>query len=186
MKPTDTKTVIGIIGPIASGKDTAAEYISKKLGMPVFQTSGPLKEIANERGIPLARKDLILLSRELACERGEDHLARTLLSRIENKGIITGMREVAQISYLRKNSKFILIAIDADQKTRFERLKSRKQIDEGKTFADFAANEKEEDTSNNVQRLSECMKMADYRIENNKDLARLFKKIDGILTEIDV
>ncbi len=180
----NVKTVIGIVGPIASGKDTVAEYISKKLGMPAFQTSGPLKEIAKERNIPLARKDLILLSRELARERGEDHLARALLAKIKDKGIITGMREVAQITYLRKNSKFVLIAVDADQKVRFERLKSRKAIDEGKTFADFVANEKEEDSSNNVQRLSECMKMADHKLDNNSDTKSLFKNVDEILKKM--
>lgn len=180
------KTVIGIVGPIASGKDTVAEYISKKLGIPAFQTSAPLKEIAKERNIPLTRKDLILLSRELAHERGEDHLARTLLGKINDKGIITGMREVAQITYLRNNSNFTLIAVNADQKIRFERLKSRKQIDEGKTFADFVANEKEEDSSNNVQRLSECMKMADYKIENNSDTKNLFRKVDEVLKKMAV
>ena len=179
------KSVIGIVGPIASGKDTVADYISKKLGIPVFQTSSVLREIARERNLPESRKELILLSRELARERGEDHLARTLLTRIKGRGIITGMREVAQINYLRDNSKFVLISVDAEQKIRFARLKSRKQIDEGKTFEDFAANEKEEDTSNNVQRLSECMKMADYRIENNSDTKSLFRKADEILAKIN-
>ncbi|VVB61389.1 Cytidylate kinase [uncultured archaeon] len=178
------KTIIGIIGPIASGKDTVADYISKKLGMPIFQTSSVLREIARQRNIPETRKDLILLSRELAAEFGKDYLVKSLLQKAENNCIITGMREIGQIEYLRKNTKFILISVNADVKTRFERLKSRHHIDEGKTFEEFLANEKEEDTKNNVQRLSECMKFADYKIENNSDLDSLFRKTDGILAKI--
>ncbi len=178
------KTVVGIIGPIASGKDTVADYISKKLGMPVLQTSSVLREIARQRNIPETRKDLILLSRELAAERGRDYLVKALLEKTKGDCIITGMREIGQIEYLKKNSKFILISVSADVKIRFGRLKSRQHIDEGKTFEEFLANEKEEDSSNNVQRLSECMKMADYKIENNSDLDSLFRKVDGILAKI--
>lgn len=180
------KTVIGIVGPIASGKDTVAEHISKKLGMPVLQISQPLKEIAKERNIPLSRRNLIQISRELAAKEGEDILARMLLDSIKGKGIITGMRQPAQIKYLRQNSKFVLISVDADVRKRFGRLASRDHLDEGKTFEDFVANEKEEDSSNNVQRLSDCMKMADYRLENNADVNALYAKVDELLIKMAI
>ncbi len=45
------KTVIGVIGPVGSGKDTAADYLSRKLKAQHFQISSPLKEIVKERSI---------------------------------------------------------------------------------------------------------------------------------------
>ncbi len=51
-----SKIIIGIIGPIAAGKDTAAEYICGKYSIPSFQISSILKMIAVERGIVLNRK----------------------------------------------------------------------------------------------------------------------------------
>ena len=102
-------TIIGIIGPIGSGKDSAAEYIAVKLGSTVHQISQPLKAIAHERGIEPTRENLIALGKNLAKVKGEDYLAKYLVGHMSGVGVISGMRQVAQIEYLRKHRKFILI-----------------------------------------------------------------------------
>jgi dephospho-CoA kinase len=177
------KKVIGLIGPIASGKDTAAEYISKKLNIPRFEISQPIKEIAKERGITLDRWNLVNLGNELSKEKGDGYLAEILLDKSPKISIITGMRQLGQIDYLRKNSKFSLILINAKPKIRFQRANARKKPGESQTLNQFIEEEIKQNTGG-ANKLFECIKLADHKIENNSSQEELFKKIDALLAEI--
>ena len=66
------KSVIGITGTTASGKDYIGEYIAKKTGTPVFQISQPIIDAARERGIPMIREATTEFAPEFAKEVGED------------------------------------------------------------------------------------------------------------------
>ena len=175
------KTVIGIIGTVASGKDLLGEYLSKKLEIPIFQISQPIIDTAKKRGIPLTRKNTTKFAQEFAREFGEDYSARIYLEKITDKGIITGMRQLAQIDYLKKNSNLILIAIDAEPEIRFQRAKERNKIKEATTLKEFIQDEKEENSGDNVQKIFNCIKLADYKINNNSTLDELYSKIDKII-----
>ena len=65
--------VIGVIGPIAAGKDSVATYLQDKLKINSYQISSELKDLAKEKGIPITRKNLINLSRELVSTHGDDY-----------------------------------------------------------------------------------------------------------------
>jgi len=158
------KTVIGIIGPIGSGKDTAAIYLAEKLGCKVYEISGHIKKLAHEQGILHDRQSLIDFGNRIVKERGSEYLPNALLEQISERGIITGMRQVAQIEYLQKHSNLILVAIDADPEIRFKRVRL----------------EKEENSGDRVQRIFECMKMADHSVTNNGTLEELQKALDDL------
>lgn len=174
------KTIIGIIGPLASGKDTAAEYTAKRLGFPIFNISDVLKDIAKQKGIDPKRENLILLSRGLQL-LGDDYLAKTLFSKMRSSGIILGMRQLAQISFLRNKSRLILISIDASPKIRFERMRKRAKYGDPESFEDFTELEKMESSKENAQKLLECMKLADYSFINDKKHEDLYNFLDDIL-----
>lgn len=174
------KTVIGIIGPIASGKDTAAAYLAKKLGCPIFEISGHLKELATQKGVPHDRQSLIEFGNHIVKQHGGHYLPKTLLGRIHSLGIITGMRQLEQIDYLRKHCRLVLIAVDTDPKTRFERARARGRLGEATTIEQFIELETKENSGDRVQRLFECMKLADYHVTNDKNLETLHKELDRI------
>lgn len=174
------KKVIGIIGPIGVGKDTCAEYIAKKTGAGHFQISQPIKDIALSKGLSTTRETLIEIGRTISQEKGPTYLAEYILDQINSIGIITGMRMLEQIDFLRKNSDFFLISIDADPKTRFERVKDRGKLGEADSLEEFIERERLEN-SGTVQRLFECMKLADYSIMNNGTIKDLSSSIDEIL-----
>ena len=176
------KRVIGIIGPIASGKDEAAEYISRSLNIPSYQISAPLKMICAERNVKPDRETLIALGTELAREKGDAYLAHYLVDIIENSAIITGMRQLGQIEYLRENTQFTLIAINASPELRFERTRRAGKPGEAKSFDEFVARERAENSPPNAQRLFECMKRADATIDNNSSLEEFYLGLDQVLT----
>jgi len=181
------KIIIGVIGTNASGKDTVAAYISKKINFKVYELSRPLKEIAVERKIPLVRANLIELGTELSREYGEGYLATLLLKRVNEKAVITGMREVKQLEIFTDNSDyFVLIAVDAKPELRFARSKLRNGIKEGDNLEDFIEIELKENSGYHTQRLFECMKLADYKVTNNGSLEELYKQVDNIIGKLDL
>ena len=159
------KTIIGIIGTIGSGKDTVAEYISKKFSIPSLQISQPLKEIAKERGIEPTRENLIKIGSDLVQENGAGFLVKLLINKIpENLIIITGIRITEVINYIRKNYNLTLLNITAEPKIRFQRCILRNKAGEAKTLAEFIENEQKENSAPNAQPLFECIKLSDFTI----------------------
>lgn len=176
-------SIIGIMGGIGSGKDIAAEYIAEKLSIPRYEISQPLKDIARERKIDATRGNLVELGTQIAKERGADFLIKSLLRKVSGTAIVTGMRQLPQINYLRQHVKLILIAIEAEPTIRFHRAQAREKQGEATTVEKFIQREQAENSGDHAQRLFECMKLADYHIENNLALELLFRAIDTVLKQ---
>jgi len=181
------KKILGFTGPIGSGKDLAAKYVGEKLRIPFFQISDALKKLMEKRGVEVNRDTFTTCGTEYAKEFGEDYLAKILLEKIDGgKGVISGMRQVAQIKYLRENSDFYLVAIGADAEIRFQRSMARGKAGDADTLDLFVRNELKENTAEkNIQRVFECVKMADILIINNTSLEDLYKELDELLVKID-
>ena len=182
-----TRRVIAIIGTIGAGKDTAGNYLTSKLAIPSYQISAPLKEICAKRGLELTRENLVALGTELAAEKGESYFAEYIISHaIADTIIITGMRQLGQINFLRSRVDMTLIAIDADPAKRYERSKKAAVVGEANTLEEFVAKEQAENSPPNVQRLFECMDLADYHIVNNGTPQELYDEIDRIIESLDL
>lgn len=177
-----TKEIIGIVGPIASGKDTAGDYLSGALHIPSFQISSSLKDICAESRVEPTRNNLILLGTQLAAEYGDGYLAEYILERAPDRAIITGMRQLGQIAVLKANSNLTLLSVDADPPIRFERAKKNGKLGEAKTLEEFVAHELAENTAPNAQRLFEVMRIADHHLVNEATIKDLHEQIDSILS----
>lgn len=177
------KNIICIIGTIGSGKDTAAEYISRKLTIPALQISQVLKDFAKEKGIEPTRDNLIKIGSELVKKNGAGFVIQSLVNKTsEDLIIVTGVRRMEVIEYMRKNYNIILLAVTASPEIRFQRCMVRNKLGEAKTLTEFIENEQKENSAPNTERLFECMKLADYTITNDADLKTFFTKVDEFLT----
>lgn len=176
------KTIICIIGPIGSGKDTAAEYIASKLSIPTFQISQVLKDFAKELGLETTRENLIRVGNKLAEEKGQGFTVKVLMDKVsDNLLIITGVRRTGVIDYIRENYNLILLAVTSEPEIRFQRSLVRNKLGEAKTLTEFIENEQKENSAPNTERLFECMKLADCTILNDTDLKTFITKIDEFL-----
>ena len=178
-----SKQVIGIVGTIGAGKDTAGDYLAKQLNIPIYQISAPLKMLCTEKGLEATRENLIALGTKLAAEKGEGYLAEYIVGYAPDSFIITGMRQLGQISFLKSSTEFKLVSIDAKPEIRFERIKRNSKIGEADSLVDFNAREKAENNPPNIQRLFECMKLADYHIINEGSLDDLYAQFDSLIEE---
>jgi dephospho-CoA kinase len=185
------KTIIGVTGTLASGKDTVADYISKKYDLKNYSTSDEVRYEATKRGVDHARASLVQVANSIRSEMGLGELARRALERVsesEKVALITGIRNVGEIKYLKENSNFYLISVDGPIEVRYERAKNRKRIGDGTTFEDFRNSEETELSNKEVGEhgieLLPCMRMGDFFIINDSTVEDLNMRVDEVVKAI--
>ncbi len=180
------KNIIGITGTHASGKDTVADHISKIFKIKSYSTSDEVRYEATQQGIDHSRSSLFILANKIRVEFGAGELARRSLDKVQNNvAIITGIRNVGEIDYLKKHSNFFLISVDGPIEVRYERSKNRRRTGDAESLEDFrAAEEKEMNAGNNGQQLIACMRNADYFIINDGSLDDLNFRTDEVMKAI--
>jgi dephospho-CoA kinase len=189
--------IIGITGPISAGKGKVAEFFRDK-GFTHHSFSSEIREVAKERGIEITRVNLGKLGGDLRKESaGGSILGSRILAMIQKeiaKGkkrfVIEGIRDVEEIELFRQHTlenkpmRFFLIGVNAPQKTRFERMLSRKRHGDPQTFAEFKRIDDREIKGGHGQEVAKCMKMADYTIKNDGTLEELRRKVEEVAKEI--
>ncbi|MBI2107816.1 hypothetical protein HYT54_01705 [Candidatus Woesearchaeota archaeon] len=82
---------------------------------------------------------------------------------------------------MRKNSDFVLVAIDAPIEIRFERLLKRGRLGDARTLEDFKRQEEKENLKIDTgQQLDKCISMADKVVINDSTLEQLHQKINKL------
>jgi dephospho-CoA kinase len=178
--------IIGIVGEIASGKGTAAEYIKEKYAGTIFKFSTVMRDVLSRLYLPQTRENLQMISLALRQTFGQDLFAKTMArdaaASTSEVTIIDGIRRPSDISELAKLSSFHLITIAADEKTRYERVKERNENanDAEKTWEQFQK-ESMADTEVTIRTIAPA---AEFTIENNNDRETLYQAIDAVIAKI--
>lgn len=180
------KLIIGVTGTHASGKDTVADYICKKFNTSNYSTSEEIGYELTERGMDHSRPNKFAVANEIRETLGTGELARRALNRVrEDIAVVSAIRNIGEIEYLKQNSNFYLIAVDAPIDLRYERAALRERFGDGKTLAEFKAGEEQEiNAGEKGQQLVPCMRLADYFIVNDGTLEHLKERIEEILNAI--
>ncbi len=181
-----SKIIIGLTGPIASGKDVTKKYLEKKYQAQSYRFSTVLRDILKRLYSPISRKNLQDLSLNLRTLFGSNILAQVIAQDVDNSQqeivIVEGIRRLADIETLKDFSNFYLISISAKQKIRYERVIKRNENvgDAQKTFAEFLTDENKE----SELEIPIVMAKAKYQLDNNQSLTDLYREIDEIIRKI--
>ena len=174
--------LIGLTGTNSSGKGEAAACFQKR-GYAYVSLSDVIRAELEKEGIPITRNNLIRKGNHMRETQGADVLARLVMKGIKGKTVVDSIRNPQEVEYLRQHGDFILLAIDAPVEIRFERAKKRGREESASTLQEFIAKEAEEMTNRKTgQQLSNCIQMADFKIENNGTLEDLEKKAKRIIS----
>jgi cytidylate kinase len=126
--------IIGIAGPTASGKTTAAKILAKKLGAYRAKYSDVLIDIAKVRRLSTDKASLQALSNALRAEHGNDYLGKELWKRLitipNTNLVIEGNRLMDDMKFLtwharEEGKQLVLLYIDAETDARFTRINPR-------------------------------------------------------------
>lgn len=182
-----SRRIIGITGPFGSGKTTAANIL-KKYGYFVTTLSSPLEEEAKKRNLPLTRKVLQDLGNELRSKEGSGILMKIAIESSDaEKLVVDGLRNIGEIEELRKHGNSVVLAIIADKRVRYKRLKKLKRREEltpelfnELDLRDLGVNEK----ITGLQ-TAFCISLADAFIDSNESLEQFEKDIEKFVVNYD-
>jgi dephospho-CoA kinase len=185
--------IIGFTGRIAAGKESVKHFLVDK-GFTYVETSQVLKEELSRRGMEITRTNMQDLGDELRAKDGHGALMKLVLEKInyvnnrDKHFILDSLRNAGEADFLREHAdEFILIAVDAPQRLRFERILSRGKTHDPKTWEEFLVIDNRDyfDESNPFgQQVRDCMERADFLIVNDGALEDSVKKIQEIWGEI--
>lgn len=181
--------IIGITGTLGAGKGTVVSYLVEEKGFTHFSVRGYLAEELNRRGMPVNRDTLTAIGNSLRAKHGSSFITSELFKKAkekQNNCVIESIRTPGEIEELRKNSGFFLLAVDADPRVRYKRIRSRNSETDQVSFQTFMQNEEREMHSNdlNKQNLARCIKQADYVINNNGNINGLHQNIEKFLKTV--
>jgi len=183
---TNNKIILGIVGENSSGKTTITEYLQKTQNAVCFRFSGMLGDILARLYLEPTRQNFQTLSTILRQNFSEDLMSKVIAIDVKNSPaqfIITeGVRRPTDITYLQDNPGFHLVAVNTNEKTRFERVKSRREKpdDATKTWEEF----QKESNQESEQKIREIAAQAEFVIDNNGTQEQLYHQIDEIIKKI--
>lgn len=181
--------LIGITGTDGSGKGTVVDHLVSKHGFVHYSARAIWIDILAERGMEPTRANMRLVANEMREKYGNDFLITYYLQRLEQekpeRAIIESIRALAEAESL-KRAGGILLAIDADQKLRYERVQSRRSETDRVTFEEFAAHEELEanDPDPHGMQKRKVMEMADHTIFNDGTIEELVAQTEAFLATI--
>lgn len=177
-----SKKVIAVIGPIASGKGTAADYFVKK-GFKQITMSDFLRQEARRRKVHPSRTYFRKLQAELRKHYGQNYLVQKAIDKVRNskkeKFVIDGLRDFREAKFAKKKLKLKIILINANPLIRFKRQRDRARHGFSKTYHEFLHEDAKE---NAIFDFHKTMKLADYEISSNQGKEFMYKEL-GKLTK---
>ncbi len=130
------RLIIGITGPMGSGKTTAAEYLASEHGFSHIRYSQVLADWFNED--PERKSELQVVGWEVMSGGSQAELNRRLLSKISSGAnwVVEGLRHPLDYESLKNAfaSRFHLVYIDSSREQRWLRLQKRGRF---RTFEEF-------------------------------------------------
>lgn len=182
--------IIGITGTLGAGKGTIVEYLKTKGFKHVAVSDTFLAGEAVRRGLTpdrIARRNIANEYRSQGPTKLMEAVYVMALPFIEagEDVVIEPQHTANEVEFIQSKGGLVF-AIDADLKTRYERISKRGSEKDNVSFEQFAAEQKREMESidPNKNNLGAAIAKADHHISNNGTREELEKAIEQILAEI--
>jgi dephospho-CoA kinase len=183
--------IVGVSGTNGSGKDTIGHLLAERHGYLFISMTDMLRDELTRRGLPPAREHMRNLSAEWRRESGLGVLIDKSLEVFKKqpegkyKGlVVASLRNPGETDRLHELGG-TLVWVDADPKTRYDRLQAHAQergalraVDDQKTFDQFLAEEQVEmqhSGDSATLNMSAVKKGADIFLANNGNDIEAFK-----------
>ncbi len=165
------------------------EYLVGQEGFVHYSVRGFLLEEMKKLGMPENRDSMTVLANRLRAAYGPSHIIDHLYDQASENGhdcVIESIRTPGEVESLRRKPDFYLLAVDADPRTRYDRIRQRASETDQVSFEEFRANEEREFNSEDPhkQNLSKCIEMADFTFRNDGSIEELTAAVEKVMNEI--
>lgn len=179
-----SKVVVGIAGMPGSGKGVFRRIV-QKMGYPVVIMGDVVREEVKRRKLKPTPENLGKIMLNLRELEGPAAIAKRCIPKVKNATrrivVIDGVRSLAEVEEFKKHfPHFILIAIYASPKTRYQRLFRRKRSDDPTNWETF----KQRDLRELGVGMGAVIAAANHTIVNEGTLAQLKNKIRQVMKEM--
>ena len=179
--------IVGITGTLGAGKGTIVEIL-KKHDFIHFSVRALIIEHIKKRNLPVNRDSMQAVANSLRQEHGPSYLVDELFTRAKKakkSAVIESIRCPGEVESLREKGEFLLLAVDADPKKRYERVIKRGSTTDMVSFEEFVEQEEQEMQSTDPfrQNISWCMKHADIALTNNSSIDELEANVEKLIKE---
>lgn len=183
------RIVIGLVGPMAGGKGVLAQHFAVN-GFHYQSLSDRVREEADRRGLVRTRVVLQDVGNDLRFRYGPCILAERTVAMIPDDVtmiVIEGIRNHGELIYLREVLDAVIIGVNAPAELRLQWYLKRavERGEDGVTEDDFwkaDARDRGEGETIFGQQGAQCMRMVDYRIQNDGS-DRIFREGERIIQE---
>ena len=182
--------IIGITGTLGAGKGTVVEYLAKEKGFKHYAISDTfLAGEAVRRGLTPDRPTRRDIANEYRA-KGPTKLIEAgyeaVLPSIEagENVVIDPQHTVAEVEFI-KSKGGVVFAVDADLKTRYERIQKRASAKDAISFEKFKEEQEREMASDdpNKNNLGAAIQKADVHLTNNGTQEELFAQVEAALAK---
>lgn len=179
--------IVATTGMPGSGKGEALKFF-EKAGIPAFVMRTVIQAELEKRGIPLNNRTLREFATELRKKEGMDIVARmcvpaiTELAKKHDVILVDGIRSYAEVKFFKEKftQDFVLIAIHAPPKLRFERLKARRERWDMDAWEEFVWRDEKELGWG----LGDAIALADFIVDNSGTLEQMHSQLKKVLKAI--
>lgn len=131
---------------------------------------------------------MVIVANDLRAKHHPSYIVEQLYQQAKTSGrntIIESIRVVGEAEALKGKENFVLFAIDAEPKIRYERIVIRGSETDKISYDEFIANEEREmnNTDPSKQNIAKCMQMADHVFTNNGTFEELHKQLEDVINE---
>lgn len=178
--------IIGLVGPLASGKGTITEYLVKQHAAKAVKFSQPLRDMINRCYVHETREAMSQLAQLMRANYGNDILVKTLIKDLEKMdvpiAVFDGIRYFDEYNALRERKDFQLWAVATDLEIRHSRIVKR---GENAGEADLTLEQfKVQHELPTELAIPDIMAKADVTINNNGTMAELQAQIDALVATL--
>ncbi|OQA04974.1 MAG: hypothetical protein BWY68_00028 [bacterium ADurb.Bin400] len=178
--------IIGIVGSIASGKDTVADYLKTK-GFAALSLSDTLRKLMRQDGAEITTSNMTEYGNNLRNTKGYDYLAKEASKEIKSNEdvIVTSIRQVGEVEYFKQMANFTLVKLDAPIELRLDRLIKRGREGDIKNLTELQEIEaKQADGKGGGMNMNRCYQLADEEIINDGTFDELYQKVDDLVLNL--
>jgi dephospho-CoA kinase len=138
--------IIGITGTLGAGKGTIVDYLVKNKNFKHYSVGDFLIEVLKKQKRNTDRNGMREIANEIRTKFGPDYITQKLFEKAkkyDSDSIIESIRNPREVDFIRSHEG-TLFAVEADQKTRYDRIVNRGSGKDHVTFEEFKIQEVKE------------------------------------------